>query len=116
MDAVLLLACSHCESRHPIFLALSMVAGTVPVAYLLLRPYTREIQTWGVPRMLLVVPTWPVMLVSHTVQNAVIGLPIWLLVHVGLRHAFPKPDGTAAPKERHAATPEIPSVVEQSDK
>ncbi len=65
--------------------------------------------------MLLVVPTWPLMVVPHTVESAVIGLPIWCLVQVGLRYVFPKPDGAASPKERDAATPEIRAVGEQSD-
>lgn len=51
MNAFVLLACPSCTFGNPQFLLLSMFAGTVPVAYLLLRPYTREIPTWGIPRI-----------------------------------------------------------------
>lgn len=51
MDAFILLACPGCTFSNPIFLVLSMFAGTVPVAFWLLRPYTQEIRTWGVPHI-----------------------------------------------------------------
>ncbi len=51
MDAFLLLACPGCTFSNPVFLVLSMFAGTVPCAYLLLRPHTRTIRTWGIPRI-----------------------------------------------------------------
>jgi hypothetical protein len=51
MNAFLLLACPGCTFSNPIFFVLSMFAGTVPVAYLLLRPHTQSIRTWGIPRI-----------------------------------------------------------------
>ena len=51
MDAFILLACPGCTFSNPIFFVLSMFAGTVPVAYLLLRPHTRAIRPWGIPRI-----------------------------------------------------------------
>jgi len=49
MNAFLLLACPGCTFSNPIFFVLSLFAGTVPVAYLLLRPHTHAIRTWGIP-------------------------------------------------------------------
>ena len=51
MDLFVLLACPGCTFGNPVFFGLSMFAGTVPVAYLLLRPYTRNIRIWGIPRI-----------------------------------------------------------------
>lgn len=51
MDAFVLLACPGCTFSNPVFLVLSMFVGTVPVAYLLLRPYTKAVRTWGLPRI-----------------------------------------------------------------
>ncbi|MFN9626481.1 MAG: hypothetical protein ACK6AT_09525 [Planctomycetota bacterium] len=51
MDAFVILACSGCTFSNPVFTVLSIFFGTVPVAYLLLRPYTKAVRTWGLPRI-----------------------------------------------------------------
>lgn len=47
----LLLACPACAYQNPYFIALSLFLGTVPVAYLFLRPYTQSVPVWGFPRV-----------------------------------------------------------------
>ncbi len=51
MDIFVLLPCPGCTFRESSFFLLSMFVGTVPVTYYLLRPYTRTVQTWGIPRI-----------------------------------------------------------------
>ena len=51
MESLLILACPSCALDNPVFLALSMLAGAVPCTYWLLKPYTRTVQTWGLPKI-----------------------------------------------------------------
>ena len=51
MDIFVLLACAGCAFSRPEFVGWSTVAGIAPVTYLALRPYTRLIDTWGMPRI-----------------------------------------------------------------
>jgi len=51
LDSALILACPSCAMDNPVFLALSMLAGAVPCTYWLLKPYNRQVRTWGVPKI-----------------------------------------------------------------
>lgn len=51
IESALILACPSCAMDNPVFLALSMLAGAVPCTYWLLKPYTRQVRTWGVPKI-----------------------------------------------------------------
>ena len=51
IDSTLILACPSCAIDNPVFLAVSMLAGVVPCSYWLLKPYTRNVRTWGVPKI-----------------------------------------------------------------
>ena len=51
LDSALILACPSCAMDNPVFLTLSMLAGAVPCIYWLLKPYTRQVRTWGVPKI-----------------------------------------------------------------
>ncbi len=84
MRPFILLACPACALGNPTFFVLSMFLGTVPVAYLLLRPFTRTIRTWGLPRLdagrtgslllLLVwlVPLWAIGRQHHPVERVAV--------------------------------------------
>jgi hypothetical protein len=81
MVEFVLLACPGCTFSHPVFLVLSIFAGSVPTTYLLLRPYTRSVRTWGVPRidmarfgslvlmLLWLVPLWFIGRQEHSVSH-----------------------------------------------
>lgn len=51
MTSFVLIACAACAFGNPRFIALSIIVGTIPIAYLVLRPYTRTKPTWGIPRV-----------------------------------------------------------------
>ena len=51
IDSTLIIACPSCAMDNPVFLALSMLAGVVPCTYWLLKPYTHNVRTWGVPKI-----------------------------------------------------------------
>lgn len=84
MDTFIFLACPACSFSNPVFFMLSMFAGTVPVAYLLMRPYTRNVRKWGMPRidaarvlslflmLLCLVPLWFIARQAESVLHVVI--------------------------------------------
>jgi hypothetical protein len=51
MGVAVLFACAACVMQGRSFLFLSLFAGTVPLTYFLLRRHTRNVPTWGVPRI-----------------------------------------------------------------
>jgi len=51
MVSFLVLACPTCELGQPDGHTVAAAIGTVPVAFLLLRPYTRDVELWGRPRI-----------------------------------------------------------------
>lgn len=51
INSTLILACPSCALDNPVFLALSMLAGAVPCTFWLLKPYTRSVRTWGIPKI-----------------------------------------------------------------
>lgn len=51
MQPLTLLACPACTLGNPRFHIVSLFVGTVPLAYFLLRPYTKSIRAWGLPKI-----------------------------------------------------------------